>query len=76
MKLSAHQITLTSGKKMGWVEYSALETEVWNIISISRKASAMLTRGLNSCVSKGWMTEDYTKTPEGLAAWNEYANQA
>jgi len=76
MKLSDHQITLTSGKKMGWVEYTALGTDVYNILSISRKASASLTRGLNSCVSKDWMTEDYAKTPEGLAAWNEYANQA
>jgi len=76
MKLSAHQITFSNGKKMGWVEYTSLGTEVYNIISISRKALAILTRGLNSCRSKGWLTEDYTKTPEGLAAWREYANQA
>lgn len=76
MKLSAHQISLSTGKKMGWVEYTSLGTEVYNIISMSRKASAILTRGLNSCVAKGWLTEDYAKTTEGLAAWNEYANQA
>ena len=76
MNLSAHQITLSTGSKMGWVEYSALDTDIYNVVSMSRKASALFNRGAASCQKKGWYDENLVVTVEGRAAWNEYAKQA